>query len=686
MAYPVARPVARLVSASLPQPVAHALPAASARRRRATRNCIPPPERYPLLQPVAHPVALPPVARSPPLVRSPLLVASNCRFVPYPHCPCPSPSLPRRAFPLYRACLCRVGRWWVWSAMGAAAAGMAGVAGVAGLAAHVGGWGRRGGKGCARAAPFCSCYLVLLFCPRVPVLPPCSHAAPVLPRSALALPRSACAAPLSPCCPVLPVLPRSARVLPRSGRVLPRSARVASFSPCPAPFCPCWPVLPVLPRSARLCPTRAVRTRWCPTRAVSSRSCPTRSVLPGLVLPVTPVGAAARHAAGQAPSRGARGTHQCPIGAAPTGQCQPLSGCQQPTAPVKTQAEPGPSKYPAQATTPLVGQEHHPEGQEKESGDGTEAPVATPVEGEDAADAVPGPQHRPGGRPGRKERREGPSTGQTGTAEEEAPAVLARQEQAEVEEALPPRGPAAPEEQRRLERMTPGAAVAPEGTPKSADFEAEVPNLDPKKPTAPSTGRATGAPMQTRAAAARKMPASTTDGMAEEEGEAAPEGAMDADAAPGSREAAGQPSENARTAVQATGTAGEDADGGTTGPGPVDEDASAHEETDKSAHEARSKQQAPGKNRHRPRQQQHQRRLGAGLAPARPGPLVGWAEQEDDPRAADAEVQAGADPSSPHRREIAAEAPNERESAAEEEEDRRAAARHSRHQGETRRQ
>ncbi|CAI5491747.1 unnamed protein product [Closterium sp. Naga37s-1] len=141
----------------------------------------------------------------------------------------------------------------------------------------------------ARAAPFCPCYLVLLCCPRVPVLPPCSHAAPVLPRSALVLPRSACAAPLSPCCPVLPVLPRSARVLPRSGRVLPRSDRVAPFCPCPAPFCSCWPVLPVLPRSARLCPTRAVRIRWCPTRAVSSRSCPTRSVLPGLVLPVTPV-------------------------------------------------------------------------------------------------------------------------------------------------------------------------------------------------------------------------------------------------------------------------------------------------------------------------------------------------------------------------------------------------------------
>ncbi|CAI6011110.1 unnamed protein product [Closterium sp. NIES-65] len=157
----------------------------------------------------------------------------------------------------------------------------------------------------SHAAPMplcCPCAPVLppVFpcCPRVPVLFPCSHAAPVFPCCPRAAPFCLCrvrfGAPVS--CPALPVLPRSARVAPFSPCPAPFSPCPAPFSPCPAPLCPCCPVqpmscpvLPVLPRSACLCPTRAVRTRSCPTRAVSSRSCPTRSVLPGLVLPITPV-------------------------------------------------------------------------------------------------------------------------------------------------------------------------------------------------------------------------------------------------------------------------------------------------------------------------------------------------------------------------------------------------------------
>ncbi|CAI5519262.1 unnamed protein product [Closterium sp. Naga37s-1] len=325
MACPVAEPVVRLVSASLPQPVAHALPAAAARRRRATRCGILSPAHYPQLHPAVRAIS----------------AAAARRPSRYPAARRQIPATPGR------------GGGGVL-----ARGGTAGGGGVAGLAAHVRGSGTappsdattppprslcryyccgREVQGvwvvrvqlqhhpppplipcrpclavhtltravptrlcptrftraslASRAAPVFPC------CPRVPVLPPCSRAAPMLPccPALPVLPRSACVVPVPvPCCPVqplscpvlpvlprcprvvpvLPVLPLSARVLPRSARVLPHSARAAPFWPfvpypcCPYPFvphpvCAAWSRAARHPRAAR--PVQhlaATRTRY----------------------------------------------------------------------------------------------------------------------------------------------------------------------------------------------------------------------------------------------------------------------------------------------------------------------------------------------------------------------------------------------------------------------------------------
>ncbi|CAI5962642.1 unnamed protein product [Closterium sp. NIES-65] len=207
-----------------------------------------------------------------------------------------------------------------------------------------------------------------------------------------------------------------------------------------------------------------------------------------------------------------------------------------------------------------------------------------------------------------------------------------------------------------------------------------APQAQPR--AAPPMERTTVPPAQTKAAAVtkKKKPATATI-------EAAGAASMVAIEAPVAPVTVGPEPRIARTAGQATEMAGEGGGGERIDPGPLDADESARGETDKSAHEAQTNRRAPEKNRRqKPRPQQHQRRLGEGLAPARPGPLVGWTHQADPPQAV-AEVEGGADQSSPL--EIAgeeAEAQEERESAAEEAEERRAAARRGCHQGGTNRQ
>ncbi|CAI5502095.1 unnamed protein product [Closterium sp. Naga37s-1] len=346
----------------------------------------------------------------------------------------------------------------------------------------------------------------------------------------------------------------------------------------------------------------------------------------------------------------------------------------------------GPSRYPAQATTPPAGQEHHPEYQEKESGDDTGAPVADAAGGEDAVAAPPGPLHRPEGQQKPQEPLEDPCA-----AEKEATAGSAQRGPAEEEEPRPPRQVEAGE-QPGTTWTAPAAAEGPEGRPTSAAAAARnsgrktqtAPSTTPR--AAPPTGKATGPPARTKAAAAtKKRPATATVEVAE----AAPVAASEAPLAP---ETAEPEPGIAPTVGQETETAGEGGGGGRTDPGPLDVDESARGETDKSAHEVQTNRRVPKKSRRqKPRPQQHQRRLGEGLAPARPGPLVGWAHQENPPMAV-AEAEGGADQLSPRLEratetaEDEAEAQEERESAAEDAEERRAAARRGRHQGGTSRQ
>ncbi|CAI5464041.1 unnamed protein product [Closterium sp. Yama58-4] len=395
---------------------------------------------------------------------------------------------------------------------------------------------------------------------------------------------------------------------------------------------------------------------------------------------------AGQHAVGQAPSRGVRDTPRRLTSAAPTGQCSPLSGCLRHTAPTKTRAEQGRSKYPALATTPPAGQEHRPEVREESSGE-TDAPGARPAEGEDAVAAAPGPQHCPVGRQEREGPREDPRMAPTEEAEKEAAMEAVRPGSVEAEEVRPVRRPSAREPPTTAWTRTAAAGV-PEGTPTLAAVVVSAPNSDPMRQTAPSTGRATGVLTQTSAAAATRRLGSAAEEAAEA-AEAASEAASEEPAVP---EAAVAKPGTALTVGQEAATAGESAGGGMTGHGPLDGDGFAHGENDKSAPETQTKRQAPGKNCRSPRPQQHQRRLGAGLAPARPGPLVGWTQQDDSPQAA-AEAGDGADPSSTCCREIAAEARedamealDERESAAEDAMERRAETRHNRHRGETSRQ
>ncbi|CAI5968154.1 unnamed protein product [Closterium sp. NIES-64] len=194
-------------------------------------------------------------------------------------------------------------------------------------------------------------------------------------------------------------------------------------------------------------------------------------------------------------------------------------------------------------------------------------------------------------------------------------------------------------------------------------------------------GRITGPPTQTKAAAVtKKKPATATV-------EAAGAAVMVASEAPVAPATMGPEPRIAPTAGQATEMAREGGGGRRIDLGPLDADESTRGETDKSAHEAQTNRRAhESSRRQKPRPQQHQRRLGEGLAPARPGPLVGWTNQADPPQVV-AEVEGGADQSSPLEiTEEEAEVQEERESAAEDAEERRAEARRGRHQGGTNRQ
>ncbi|CAI5998247.1 unnamed protein product [Closterium sp. NIES-65] len=110
-----------------------------------------------------------------------------------------------------------------------------------------------------------------LSCPVLPVLLRCPRVAPFCP-----------CCPVQPVsCPALPVLPRSARVAPFSPCRAPFSPCSAPFSPCSAPFCPCSApsarVAPFIPCPAPFNPCSAP---FCPFCLVQPVFCPVLPVLP----------------------------------------------------------------------------------------------------------------------------------------------------------------------------------------------------------------------------------------------------------------------------------------------------------------------------------------------------------------------------------------------------------------------
>ncbi|CAI7879272.1 unnamed protein product [Closterium sp. NIES-53] len=272
--------------------IADALPAAASRRPHTNRNCIPPPARYPLLQPVARrqvptrppvdfatavkgvagvaravgvvgvvgeaaatPLHRPdrprPAPRIPPVARTP--PAPHPPPVRHPH-PTPRP-LPIR-HPHHARCPCHYTSTSLSPSMLM--------------------WGERFKR-------LLLVLLVLLVLPRGPVLPRVARVPRVcpvpMPVLSIRVPRA---------CPVpMPVLSaRVARACPVPMPVL--SAHVPRACPVPMPMLSAR-VLRARARAirARLCPTsltRAVRTRLCPTRftRASQASCaaPVLPVLP----------------------------------------------------------------------------------------------------------------------------------------------------------------------------------------------------------------------------------------------------------------------------------------------------------------------------------------------------------------------------------------------------------------------
>ncbi|CAI5477656.1 unnamed protein product [Closterium sp. Yama58-4] len=328
-------------------------------------------------------------------------------------------------------------------------------------------------------------------------------------------------------------------------------------------------------------------------------------------------GSAAQHAAGQAQSRGERGTPQHPTTAAPNEQYQLQPECQQPTDPTKIQAQQGQSKCPVPTTTPPVDQEHLPKAQGKANGDGNAAPMTGYEGGEEADVGAPAPQQQPErrgqwGLPG--EHRE---AARTEEAAEDTAAVAAAGT-TEAEAGLPQPTPTQAVEEPPLGAQTNVATTeAPALTPTSV-VEAAAPHPDQTTQPTPPAETAAGVPWRTRTAAVTRRPET-----------AAREAAR---AATGMPEAESATPERAMERLTA---------GSQIGISPSTEGGGG----DKSALGDRTEQMAPGKNRRPLWPQPHQRRLGAGLEPARPGPLVRWSLQQAPPHSAHDE-EADASPSS----------------------------------------